>query len=1288
VSAPTTDLRARVDELMAADAARLGRRLGQLRRLRGAERAAARERLAAEVGAAEARLARRRALLPQPSYPAELPITDRRDDLLAALADHQVVVVAGETGSGKSTQLPKLCLDLGRGARGLIGHTQPRRIAARSIAERVAEELGTEVGGLVGYAVRFTDQVGDDTLVKVMTDGILLAEIGRDRNLRAYDTIIVDEAHERSLNIDFLLGYLHRLLPRRPDLKVVITSATIDTERFAHHFGDAPVIEVSGRTYPVEVRYRPLDDPDLDTARDLPDAIGDAVDELRREGPGDVLVFCSGERDIREAADALRARELPDTEILPLYARLSAAEQHRVFAPHRGRRIVLATNVAETSLTVPGIRYVVDPGTARISRYSARTKVQRLPIEPISQASANQRAGRCGRIGPGVCLRLYGEDDLAGRPEFTEPEVQRTNLASVVLQMAALDLGDVESFPFVDPPDRRAIRDGVALLEELGAVDPERAGTRRWLTPVGRQLARLPVDPRLGRMIVEADRTGCLHEVLVLTAALSIQDPRERPTGKEEAARQAHARFAHPDSDFLTLLALWEHLRTERRQRSSSQLRRLCRTEYLSFTRVREWQDLYAQLRQIAGQLGLRQDHQPADPDDVHRAILSGLLSHVGLRDDERREYRGARNARFAVAPGSVLFRRSPRWVMAAELVETTRMWARIAAPIRPEWIERVGGHLLVRTYGDPWWDRDRGAAMVHERAALYGLPVVTARPVQLSRVDPAGARRMLIRHALVEGEWDTHLPFVARNRARVGEVHDLEARARRDLLVPDDVLEEVWDRRLPDDVVSVRHLERWWTRASRDRPDVADLSLEELVDPGAGRIELTDFPDEWRQGALALPIDYVFHPGGHDDGTVVNVPVAVLHQVDDGAFTWNVPGVRPELVGALVRSLPKSVRRALVPIPDTVATLLDRLDPAAGPLPEVLTAELTRLAGTRVRPADLDWSKVPDHLRPCFRVHDEADRTLAEGRDLDALRHELAGRVRAALAEAEPSIERRGLTTWAVGSLPKVVTTRAPGHPVRAYPALVDEGDSVAVRLLPTRTEQADAMWAGTRRLLRLTLPAAERALGRLPTRATRRALAAGPWRDEDDWLDDVLTCVLDQLVEAAGGPAWDDAGWAALVDAVRHGLADTVRSVWDDAAAIVTAHARIRAALERLTAPALHDAAIDIGRQLDRLVYPGVLGAVGAARLPDVRRYLAAVERRLAKLADDPARDRQKLGPIVRLEAEVDRAVERHPTDPAAEELIWSLEELRVATFAQDLGTSRPVSEQRIRAALAALG
>ncbi|HSL58557.1 MAG TPA: ATP-dependent RNA helicase HrpA [Acidimicrobiales bacterium] len=1286
---PTSpDLRARVDDLMVADSARLGRRLRDLRRLPADERDAARATIADEVARAEAVVARRRALVPAPSYPPELPITDRHDDLLAALGEHQVVIVAGETGSGKSTQLPKLCLELGRGVRGLIGHTQPRRIAARSIAERVAEELGTEVGGLVGYTVRFTDQVGDDTLVKVMTDGILLAEVGRDRDLRRYDTIIIDEAHERSLNIDFLLGYLHRLLPRRPDLKVVITSATIDTERFARHFDDAPIIEVSGRTYPVEMRYRPVDDPDSADDRDLPQAIVDAVAELRREGPGDVLVFCSGEREIRDAADALRKQHLSDTEVLPLYARLSAAEQHRVFAAHRGRRIVLATNVAETSLTVPGIRYVVDPGTARISRYNHRTKVQRLPIEPVSQASADQRAGRCGRIGPGICIRLYDEDDLRSRPEFTEPEIQRTNLASVLLQMAALDLGEVESFPFVDPPDHRAVRDGIALLEELGAVDPDHVGTRRWLTPLGRQLARVPVDPRLGRMLVEADREGCLHELLVITAALSIQDPRERPTGQEEAARQSHARFAHPDSDFLTLLALWDHLRAERRARGSNQFRKMCRAEFLNANRVREWQDLHAQLRQITSQMGFRQNHQPADPDAVHRAILAGLLSHVGLRDDEKREYRGARNARFAVAPGSVLFKRSPRWVMAAELVETNRLWARMAAPVRPEWIEQVGAHLTKRTYGDPWWDRDRGTAMVHERVTVYGLPVVASRTVNLSSVDPAAARALLIRHALVEGDWDTHHRFVARNAQRVVEVHDLEARTRRDLLVGDDDLVACWDRRIPDHVVSVRHLDRWWNKRQRTDPHLLDLTLDELIDPGAGRIDVADYPDEWRQGALTLPVDYVFHPGGPDDGVVVNIPVAALHQVDDAGFDWNVPGLRAEIVTALVRSLPKPLRRALVPVPDTVSAVLERLDPSQGPLLDALADALSAVGRVTVRPADLDLDRVPDHLRPTFRVHDEHDRTLATGKDLTRLRAELRDRVRAALASAEPSIERSGLRDFDLDALPRVVTSHAPGHPVRAYPALVDEGDSVAVRLLATRDEQADAMWAGTRRLLRLRLPAAARALGRLPTREVRLALAVSPYLDEAEWLDDVLTCVLDHLVAEAGGPAWDRPAWDRLVDAVRDGLTDTVRDVWERAAAIMTSYGRISSGLVRLTAPATQEAVIDIGAQIDRLVYPGVLAGVGTERLDDLRRYLTAVERRIAKLGDDPARDQQRMRTVLRLEHEVDRAVARHPGSVAAEDLIWMLEELRVATFAQDLGTNGPVSEKRIRAALAALG
>src|SRR6266508_680183 len=729
---------------------------------------------------ASVRRAARRANLPVVSYPAALPISQKKDEILAALRDHQVVVVAGETGSGKTTQLPKICLELGRGVRGMIGHTQPRRLAARTVAERITEELRTPLGGAGGYQVRFTDQVGDVTLVKLMTDGILLAELQRDRMLRRYDTLIVDEAHERNLNVDFILGYLKRLLPRRGDLKVVITSATIDPERFSRHFGGAPVVEVSGRTYPVEVRYRPIVADAGDADRDQTQAVCDAVDELCAEGPGDVLVFLSGEREIRDTADALRRQVRPGTEILPLYARLSAAEQHRVFKTHAGRRVVLATNVAETSLTVPGIKYVVDPGSARISRYSHRTKVQRLPIEPVSQASADQRKGRCGRVSAGICIRLYSEEDFASRPEFTEPEILRTNLASVILQMTAVGLGDMAAFPFVDAPDRRDVKAGVQLLEELGALEASGHAARRRLTPLGRKLAQLPLDPRLARMVVEADRNACVREVMVIAAALSIQDPRERPTDRQEAADQQHRRFADPGSDFLAYLNLWQYLRERQKALSSSQFRKLCRTEFLNYLRIREWQDIYGQLRQTVKPLGITLNREPADPHAVHLSLLAGLLSHVGLKDPEKQEYLGARGARFAVFPGSALFKKPPRWVMAAELVETSRLWGRIAARIEPEWIEPLAGHLVKRSYSEPHWERERGAVVAYERVTLYGVPVVARRKVGYGRVDPELSRELFIREALVGGDWDTHHAFFQANRKLLEDVEELEDRARR----------------------------------------------------------------------------------------------------------------------------------------------------------------------------------------------------------------------------------------------------------------------------------------------------------------------------------------------------------------------------------------------------------------------------------------------------------------------------------------------------------------------------
>ena len=974
------------------------------------------------------------AATPALAYPPELPVSAHREELLEAIGSHQVVVVAGETGSGKTTQLPKLCLELGRER---IAHTQPRRLAARTVAARIAEEMKVPLGETVGYAVRFRDRSSRDTQVRLMTDGLLLAEIRRDKLLRRYDTVIVDEAHERSLNIDFLLGYLARVLPRRPDLKVIITSATIDPQRFSRHFGDAPVVEVSGRTYPVELRYRPVEDPD----RDQEDAIADACDELLREGPGDVLVFLSGEREIRDTADVLRGRL--DVEVLPLYARLSASEQQRIFKPHAKRRVVLSTNVAETSLTVPGIRYVVDPGTARISRYSARLKVQRLPIEPISQASADQRKGRCGRTSDGICIRLYSEEDFAERPRFTDPEILRTTLASVILQMAAIGLGRIEDFPFLDPPDKRQVRDGIRLLEELGALD----GAGR-LTKTGRRLADLPVDPRMARMVLEADRLGCAEEMIVIAAALSIQDPRERPSDQTAQADQLHARFADPDSDFIGFLNLWRYLKELQRSLSSNQFRKRCLAEHLHHLRVREWQDLVAQLREAAKGVGVRFNRTPASPVEIHRALLSGLLSHVGVKDEAGREYTGARGARFAVFPGSGLFKKPPSWVMVAELVETTRLWGRVAARVDPADIEPLAGHLVKRTYSEPRWDPRRGSVVATERVTLFGLPIVTDRTVQYGRIDPVLSRELFIRRALVEGEWETRHAFVSENRRLVEEVEELEHRARRrDILVDDEALFAFFDERVPSDVVSGAGFDRWWRDERPAQPDLLTFTRSLLVRAADG-VDDREWPATWRQGELTLDLDYRFEPGAEDDGVTVVVPLQLLGQVRADRFEWLVPGLREELVTALIRGLPKELRRPLVPVPETVAKVLGRLEPRRRPLAEDMSRSIDAVA----IPADTwDFSRLPPHLRVTFRVVDEKRGVLASGKSLSDVRARVRPLLRAELTAASSKLERTGLVAWEIGSLPREVTLRGTGQAVRAYPALVDEGTTAGVKVLET---------------------------------------------------------------------------------------------------------------------------------------------------------------------------------------------------------------------------------------------
>jgi ATP-dependent helicase HrpA len=1219
-------------------------------------------------------------------YPPELPVSQRRGEIAEAIAGHQVVVVAGETGSGKTTQLPKICLELGRGVRGMIGHTQPRRLAARTVAERVAAELRTPLGQTVGYQVRFTDRVSRDTQVKLMTDGILLAELERDRSLRRYDTIIVDEAHERSLNVDFLLGYLARLLPRRPDLKLVITSATIDPERFSRHFGGAPVVEVSGRTYPVEVRYRPVG-LDADDDRDQTQGILDAVDELCREGPGDILVFLSGEREIRDTADALRGHDFPRSpggvEILPLYARLAAAEQHRVFQAHTGRRVVLATNVAETSLTVPGIKYVVDPGTARISRYSHRSKVQRLPIEPVSQASADQRKGRCGRTSDGICIRLYTEEDFAARPEFTEPEILRTNLASVILQMTSLRLGDLARFPFIDPPDRRSVKAGVDLLEELGALDGGR------LTPTGRQLARVPADPRLARMLLEAGRLGCAREVLVIVAALSIQDPRERPADRQEAADERHRRFADKGSDFLTWLNLWRYLHEQQSSLSSNQFRKLCRAEFLNYLRVREWQDLHGQLRAAARDLGIRLNRAEADADRVHTALLAGLLSHIGLRQGDTREYLGARGTRFAIFPGSALARKPPQWVMAAELVETTRLWGRVAAAIKPEWAEPLAAHLVKRTYAEPHWSRSRGAVLASERVTLYGVPIVAGRQVDYGRIDPELARELFLRHALVEGDWETSHEFFARNRRLLAEVEELEHRARRrDILVDDHALFDFYDRRVPDEVVSARHFDAWWKRASRDRPDLLDLERSMLIEDAAGAPDAEDYPDSWHQDGHRLRLTYQFEPGSDADGVTVHIPLAVLNQVEEDGFDWQVPGLRQELVTELIRSLPKAIRRSFIPAPNWAASTLEWIGPGDGPLLEVLARELERAGPVEVSPGAFDLAKVPDHLRMTFRVVDRRGRgparVVGEGKDLDHLKQRLAPRMRAAIAAAAPGLERDRVTGWDLGTLPRVVEERRGGLVFRGFPALVEEGGGVAVRLLETEDEQAAAMWAGTRRLLLDSVASPVRfVLGRQSNQA-KLTLSRYRHGSATDLFGDCLAAAADDLMAANGGPAWDEAGFRRLLDAVRGGLADATLDVVAKVERVLAVAGQVEARLAELANPAFAPAAADLRAQLDDLVYPGWVTATGRRRLPDVLRYVRAMVQRLDRLPGDLAADAERMERIARVTAAWRELADlpprsRPPTDTLAE-IRWMLEELRVSYFAQTLGTARPVSEQRV--------
>ena len=1354
------------------------------------------------------------------TYPEELPVSERRDDIMNAIRDNQVVIIAGETGSGKTTQIPKMCLELGLGEKGLIGHTQPRRLAARSVAERIAEELGQKIGETVGYQVRFTSEVGEHSAIKLMTDGILLAEIQNDKLLRRYSTLIIDEAHERSLNIDFILGYLKRILPQRPDLKVIITSATIDPERFARHFSPSyvpgkgivdenlsdeereiaeailpddapPIIEVSGRTYPVEIRYRPLegeedaylDDEEVAEDRDPTDAILDAVKELSKEAPGDILIFFSGEREIRDAKDAIEAMVLKSPrlnyEVLPLYARLSLAEQHRVFSPGSRPRIVLATNVAETSLTVPGIKYVIDTGTARISRYSARTKVQRLPIERISQASANQRSGRCGRVSDGIAIRLYSEEDFNSRPEFTDPEILRTNLAAVILQMIAIGVvrepGDISRFPFVQPPASRAINDGVNLLRELGALTERtrrkgRGGNNSaTLTAIGRAMAAFPVDPRLARMIIEGGRRGCAKEMMVLAAALTIQDPRERPADVRAEADAMHARFVDDTSDFSSFLLLWDYINEQQAALSSSQLRKMCHREFINYLRIREWQDLFAQLREMGRTANIhasggRDINASAHEVDIHKSLLTGLLSHVGVKEEREkdskgrtrgpREYLGARGTKFAIFPGSGLFKKGPDWVLSAELVETSRLWARTNAAVEPQWIEEVGKHLISVQYSEPHWSLSSGAAVAYAKGTLFGLTIYADRPVQYARVDAAAAREIFIQSALVEGQWHTQHKFYLRNQRALAEVEELEARLRRrDLRVDDSVLFAFYDARIPAHVTDVRAFDKWWKQARLEDDNFLDFNPEKLINEEAADYDDSQFPRQWVQrtdsGELTLDLRYEYAPtagvGGarteaaKRDGVAVQVPILFLNQLSPEPFRWQIPGLRHELVTALIKSLPKAIRRNFVPAPDVAraacAALEEDYSPATDELLPSLALVLRRLRGVVVEPEAFNWDAVPEHLKMGFQVRNARNKILGEGKDLRALQQQLHKEIRSALADslgasdeamakmvalaqggssnasgpARPGSakgakspakgtqaeagasggvrEVTGLTAFPAdmfpdGAIPRKVQRVIATQAVNGYPALVDEGSSVGLRIFPTEAEQLHAQRRGIIRLLQLQVPSPVRYVSEHLSHKEKIVFTQNPHGSIDELIRDCTVAALDHLVPHT--PIFTQAEYSELYEHVRAELIETVFDVTKLVAEILSEATALKKAIKKATSLTTMHAVSDVKAQMENLVYPGFVAQTGYDQLVHLPRYLKAAQVRLTKLGPNLHRDNQLMLTVQDLEDSYDNAVKSLPAGTIVPDALrrvnWMIEELRVSFFAQELGTAYTVSEKRI--------
>ncbi len=1278
--------------------------------------------VAQKVRTSQQKFAARLANLPKPEYPLELPVSGKKDEIAAAITNNQVVIICGETGSGKTTQIPKICLELGRGVAGLIGHTQPRRIAARSVASRIAQELQSPLGEVVGYKVRFNDKLSESSYIKLMTDGILLAETQGDKFLNAYDTIIIDEAHERSLNIDFLLGYLKQLLPKRPDLKIIVTSATIDAERFSNHFVGAPIIEVSGRTYPVEIRYRPLgkagfrarevaeaenaqfdleDETIFGIARKaktearwleeddeeeaIEEAILDAADDLLRQGDGDILVFLPGEREIRDVADHLRkyqgrSAKLKHIEVLPLFARLSIEDQQKIFKSHSSRRIVLATNVAETSLTVPGIKYVIDAGLARMNRYSTRAKVEQLQIEKISQAAAKQRAGRCGRVSSGICVRLYSEEDFNGRPEFTEPEILRSSLASVILRMAALKLGDVTEFPFIEAPSSRLVSDGYLLLQELGAVD-----SNRQITEIGLQLARLPLDPRVGRMILAAKREGCLNEILIIASVLSIQDPRERPMDKREAADNAHAKFAGEGSDFMSYLKLWDFFDNAlKTKKSNKDLLSQCHSNFLSFLRLKEWRELHSQIKQITDEMEFKVNEKEANFEQIHKALLAGLLGNIGFKDGDNDAYSGARSIRFYVAPGSCLKKTRPKWVIAAELVDTSKLYARCVAKIEPDWIEPLARGLTESQYSDPRWDRKMGMVNAWERVSLYGLTIIPKRRVHYGPINPTEAREIFIREALASGEFDTRAAFFTANERLIAEVEELEHKARRqDVLVDEHQLFAFYDAKIPADIFQAATFEKWRETAEKVNPKLLYLTRDDLMRHGADAITAVQFPEIIMLDGVETHLKYRFEPSHVLDGVTATIPLALLNQLNSTQTEWLVPGMLREKLTYLIKALPKTFRRVCVPVPEFVTVFLDQNKVGNGAIKQVLAAHIQRV--TTLKISVEDWTEeTPAHLQMNFSVVDDAGSELAMGRDWNALKKQLGSAAQLTFRNTSPDIEKTGLKQWDFGDLPQTLSFERDGLKVVGYPALEDDIDSVSVKLFDTEREAAVNLRKGICRLICFELKEQMKQLEKSLPNFNQYALTLRNIMSPEDLREDMIMAIADRAFIGEDDLPRTNAEFMKLKQRARTRLPAVSEAIARQAQAIATEYQLLTVKQSQMATTA-NRLKRDLEQQVGQLVYKGCFSQTPWEHLQQVPRYLKALRLRIEKHPANPDRDGKNAGSVGVLwekwQNKVNSLNQAHlDVSQDLQEFRWLIEELRVSLFAQELKTPFPVSLKRL--------